>query len=80
MHYVMFGALSAVAALLFGPVSAWLNKQSASVQNTQAQKFFGSFLGRTAVTTTAFFLVLIAAASVMSLLGARRADTIPTVG
>lgn len=82
MVYVMFFALSMVAALAYNPVSGFVNRQAAtlSAQSTQAQKVLGSFLGRTAVQAAAFFVVLITAASVMSLLGDRKAAEIPTVG
>lgn len=80
MEYVLFFALSAIAALLFGPVSAKLNSLAGSVQNSKAQQLLGSYAGRTAVTATAFFVVLIVAASLMSLLVGRKAAEVPTVG
>lgn len=70
MQWLMFLALSAIAAILFGPVNGWLNSQATSrLTSPSAQNFLGSYSGRTAVTTAAFFFVLLAAATVMSVIG-----------
>jgi hypothetical protein len=80
MTYVMFAALSAVAALLFGPVYGFVNTKATAIQNTSVRNFLGSYAGRTAVLTAAFFVVIIGAASVMSLLAGKKAADIPTIG
>lgn len=77
--YLLFAAVSAIAALLFNPVQTRLNGFAGKATNTRAQQFFGSYAGRSAVTTAAFFLVLVAAASIMSLVAGKKAADIPTV-
>lgn len=79
MEWLLFIALSAIAAILFNPVSGFVNKQASGVQNSAAQQFLGSYAGRTAVTTVAFFIVLVTAASVMSLVGGKKAADVPTL-
>ena len=79
MEWIMFLALSAIAAILFNPVFGFLSSKAGTVQNTSAQKFLGSYAGRTAVVTAAFMVVLVVAASLMSLIGGRKAADVPTV-
>lgn len=75
----LFFAVSAIAALLFNPVTNFLNKGAGQVSNTQVQQLLNSFFGRTAITTTAFFIVLIASASLMSLVAGKKAADVPTL-
>lgn len=71
MHWLLFLALSAIAAMLYNPVYGWIQ----SAATTQANKstglatFAASYAGRTAVTTAAFFVVLLGAAFLLNLVG-----------
>lgn len=78
MVYVMFAALSAIASMLLAPVQGRLNGYASRATNTRAQQFLGSYAGRTAVGTASFFIVLVVAASVMSVIVGRKATSIPT--
>lgn len=81
MQWLMFLALSAIAAILYGPVLTWLQGQSTKAATTSdsASQFFSSYFGKTAVTTAAFFVVLLVSATVLSFLGGSKAAKIPEV-
>lgn len=68
MQWALFLALAAISAILWNPVNNWLTSQSTKVagSSTAASTFFGSYFGKTAVTTIAFFSVLLIAATVLN--------------
>ena len=70
MEYLLFFALSGVAAVIFN----WAFPQITA--NPQVTPYTGSYFGKTAVTAVTFFVVLIVAASLMSIVGER--SNIPT--
>ena len=71
MEMVLFLALSGVAAVLF---NYGFPKVTA---NSRVSPYLGSYAGKTAVTALTFFVVLVAAASLMAAVGER--SKIPTL-
>ena len=70
MEWLLFAVLATLAAILF-------NYGAPKISNTAfAQKYQGSYAGRTGITAVSFFVVLLVAALLMSLAGER--SPIPT--
>lgn len=70
MTYVMFLALSGVAAVLFN----WLFPMVTA--NPKVSPYTTSYAGKTVVTAVTFFVVLVVAASLMTLVDGKQ--SIPT--
>lgn len=79
MQWLLFLALSAIAAILWNPVNNFVTAQSQKVSSTGAQTFFSSYLGRTAITAAGFFIVLLAAATALNFVS-RDGGEIPALG
>ena len=79
MQWMLFVALSAIAAILWNPVNNFLTAQSAKATSTGAVSFFGSYAGKTAITAAGFFVVLLVAATVLNFVS-RGSNEVPVLG
>jgi hypothetical protein len=70
MEYVLFAALSGVAAVLFNYAFPMVTS------NAKVSPYLTSYAGKTIVTAATFFVVLIVAGSLMALVGER--TSLPT--
>lgn len=71
MTYVMFLALSGIAAIVFN----WLFPMVTA--NAKVAPYTSSYAGKTVVTAVTFFVVLVVAASLMTLVDGK-STSIPT--
>lgn len=79
MQWLLFLALSAIAAILWNPVNNFVVAQSQKATSTGATNFFQSYVGRTAITAAGFFIVLLAAATALNFVS-RGSNEVPVLG
>lgn len=79
MQWILFLALSAIAAILWNPVNNFVSAQSAKATSAGATNFFGSYAGKTAITAAGFFIVLLASATILNFVSRDGAE-IPALG